>query len=154
MRYLCVYNRATKPPLNLPDGTPNPAYDRMYKTKRVHDSVMCSPADEYIPARETTIDESCTERMEGKDGEGAAKCYNKDKPIQRHNKLYALNEAGSGVPLAMEMHRSRVNQSESGAHGKMYDICRRLVQAGLPKDPDTKKYMVCCVCFMFLHVYA
>ncbi|KAK3253002.1 hypothetical protein CYMTET_37724, partial [Cymbomonas tetramitiformis] len=42
--------------------------------------------------------------MEGKDGEGAAKCYNKDKPKQRHNKQYALNEASTvkdGVNLVL-----------------------------------------------------
>ena len=142
LRYLCVYDRDKKPPLNNPDGTPNPNYDRFFKTKRVHDSVSVNLAEEYTPEASCTIDESCAERMEGKDGEGAAKCYNKDKPIQRHNKMYVLNEAGSGITLAMESHRSRVNQTPPGPHGKMYDICQRLVNAGLLKDPITGDFMV------------
>ncbi|KAK3250300.1 hypothetical protein CYMTET_40313 [Cymbomonas tetramitiformis] len=71
--------------------------------------------------------------MEGKDGEGAAKCYNKDKPKQRHNKQYGLNEAGSGIPLWLEMHRSKENMVAASDKGKMFDICKRLCEEGLPK---------------------
>ncbi|KAK3234945.1 hypothetical protein CYMTET_54824 [Cymbomonas tetramitiformis] len=70
--------------------------------------------------------------MEGKDSEGAAKCYNKDKPKQRHNKQYALNEASTGIPLWFEMHRSKENMVAKSDKGKMFDICQRLVTNGLP----------------------
>ncbi|KAK3249931.1 hypothetical protein CYMTET_40665 [Cymbomonas tetramitiformis] len=118
----------------LPTGEANPNYDNLYKTRVIHDSFNANLVAAYRPKKEVTIDESCGEKMEGKDGEGAAKCYNKDKPKQRHNKQYALNEASTGIPMWFEMHRSKENMVAKSDKGKMFDICQRLVTNGLPME--------------------
>ena len=125
LRCLHCNNNALSPKRKLPDGTENPAYD---KTGPVDDAVVEGFRTEYVSKQDTTIDESCCERMEGKDGEGVAKCSNKDKPVQRHNTIYMLNEASSGIPLNIEFHRSKENCAPKGVYGKMFDICTRLVQ--------------------------
>ncbi|KAK3273215.1 hypothetical protein CYMTET_18523 [Cymbomonas tetramitiformis] len=131
-RYFHAADNSNAEKKKLPTGEDNPNYDNLYKTRVVHDSFNANLVACYRPKQDVTIDESCGEKMEGKDGEGAAKCYNKDKPKQRHNKQYALNEASTGIPLWFEMHRSKENMVAKSDKGKMFDICQRLVTNGLP----------------------
>ncbi|KAK3264958.1 hypothetical protein CYMTET_26327 [Cymbomonas tetramitiformis] len=133
-RYFHAADNSKAEKKKLPTGEDNPAYDNLYKTRVVHDSFNANLVAAYRPKQKVTIDESCGEKMEGKDGEGAAKCYNKDKPKQRHNKQYALNEASTGIPLWFEMHRSKENMVAKSDKGKMFDICQRLATNGLPKE--------------------
>ncbi|KAK3282101.1 hypothetical protein CYMTET_10139, partial [Cymbomonas tetramitiformis] len=67
-RYFHAADNSKAPKKKLPDGEPNPEYDNLYKTRVMHDSLNANLASTYTPKQDVTIDESCGEKMEGKDG--------------------------------------------------------------------------------------